>query len=117
MPSGASFPKGVTTNRFRVTDASGNTVECNFTAIVVDQESPVMSCPSNIIVPCSINLLVPVVMPVTTAANCDSNPTLSFSNAPSGGFPVGTTIVICTATDSAGNHSSCNSVVLTFRLS
>lgn len=35
LPSGASFPMGTTTNTFRVTDASGNYVECSFTVTVL----------------------------------------------------------------------------------
>jgi len=35
LPSGASFPVGTTTNTFRVTDASGNYVECSFTVTVL----------------------------------------------------------------------------------
>jgi hypothetical protein len=34
LPSGSTFPAGVTTNTFRVTDASGNTTECSFTVTV-----------------------------------------------------------------------------------
>jgi hypothetical protein len=30
LPSGATFPKGTTTNAFKVTDASGNTARCAF---------------------------------------------------------------------------------------
>ena len=34
LPSGGAFPKGVTTNTFVVTDASGNTASCTFTVTV-----------------------------------------------------------------------------------
>ncbi len=34
LPSGSTFPAGVTTNTFRVTDASGNATECSFTVTV-----------------------------------------------------------------------------------
>ena len=34
LPSGSTFPPGVTTNTFRVTDASGNATECSFTVTV-----------------------------------------------------------------------------------
>ncbi len=34
LPSGSTFPAGVTTNTFKVTDASGNTAECSFTVTV-----------------------------------------------------------------------------------
>lgn len=35
LPSGAAFPVGTTTNTYRVTDASGNSVECSFTVTVL----------------------------------------------------------------------------------
>lgn len=35
LPSGSAFPMGTTTNTFRVTDASGNYVECSFTVTVL----------------------------------------------------------------------------------
>ncbi|MBK9453153.1 MAG: HYR domain-containing protein [Bacteroidetes bacterium] len=42
LPSGGTFPVGVTTNTFRVTDGSGNTATCSFTVTVVDAENPVL---------------------------------------------------------------------------
>src|SRR5215471_19022945 len=36
LPSGSVFPKGVTTNRFTVTDAAGNTNSCSFLVVVQD---------------------------------------------------------------------------------
>ncbi|MBL0082836.1 MAG: HYR domain-containing protein [Saprospiraceae bacterium] len=46
LASGATYPVGVTTNTFRVTDASGNTATCSFTVTVMDNEPPtVFNCP------------------------------------------------------------------------
>jgi uncharacterized repeat protein (TIGR03803 family) len=39
MPSGSAFPKGVTTNTFKVTDASGNSATCSFTVTVTSSLS------------------------------------------------------------------------------
>ncbi|MFN8297139.1 MAG: HYR domain-containing protein [Chitinophagales bacterium] len=40
LPSGATFPVGVTTNTFSATDVSGNTGSCSFTVTVTDVEAP-----------------------------------------------------------------------------
>src|SRR6202008_244261 len=50
LPSGSAFPVGVTTNTFRVTDASGNTATCSFNVTVVDNQAPAITCPANITV-------------------------------------------------------------------
>ncbi|MDX2278948.1 MAG: HYR domain-containing protein, partial [Saprospiraceae bacterium] len=41
LPSGAAFPRGVTTNCFRATDAAGNTASCCFTVTVLEFPNPV----------------------------------------------------------------------------
>jgi hypothetical protein len=40
LPSGSVFPVGVTTNTFKIVDASGNTVSCSFTVTVVQAITP-----------------------------------------------------------------------------
>lgn len=42
LPSGSTFPVGVTTNKFRATDAAGNSTDCSFTVTVEDKEAPVL---------------------------------------------------------------------------
>jgi parallel beta-helix repeat protein len=43
LPSGATYPVGVTTNTFKVTDAYGNTAQCSFTVTVTDDEKPLIT--------------------------------------------------------------------------
>src|SRR5439155_18995574 len=50
LASGSAFPKGITTNSFTVTDASGNTASCSFTVTVEDHENPTITCPGNMVV-------------------------------------------------------------------
>ena len=40
MASGSVFPLGVTTNTFKIIDASGNTASCSFTVTVVQAITP-----------------------------------------------------------------------------
>ncbi|AXG71899.1 HYR domain protein [Kordia sp. SMS9] len=48
LPSGASFPVGITEVFMNVTDTDNNTSSCSFTVTVVDNEDPVAGCPANI---------------------------------------------------------------------
>ncbi|MBL0146581.1 MAG: HYR domain-containing protein [Chitinophagaceae bacterium] len=45
LPSGSSFPVGVTTNTFLATDVAGNTASCSFTVTV--NPTPVVNNPGN----------------------------------------------------------------------
>ncbi len=50
LPSGSTFPVGVTTNSFSYTDACANTVTCSFTVTVVNNQPTALNCPQNITV-------------------------------------------------------------------
>ncbi|PYS51289.1 MAG: hypothetical protein DMF68_04595 [Acidobacteria bacterium] len=99
-------------------NGAGNTSEKDITLTVNDTTAPSISCPSDISVTsptgaCSVtvNLGVP-----TATDNCDGNvtpvPSRSDSKPITDPFPVGTTTVTWTATDSSGNHSSCDQKVV-----
>src|SRR6185295_10550831 len=49
MASGSTFPVGLTTVTNTATDASGNTSRCTFTVKVTDNQNPVITCPSNLV--------------------------------------------------------------------
>lgn len=72
-----------------------------------DTVPPTITCPQDIFVGCSVDQLVAVNFTATATDNCDPYPTVTYSQPPGSGFPVGTTPVVCTATDSSGNQSSC----------
>lgn len=44
LSSGSVFPVGTTTVTYRATDSTGNTAECSFDILVVDNELPVITC-------------------------------------------------------------------------
>ena len=104
-PSGSVFPKGTTPINCTAIDGSGNTANCYFAVAVNDTEKPHITCPANIAIGCSVNLLVPVTFAATATDNCDPSPTVTCSPASGSGFPIGTTTVTCTATDASGNSS------------
>ena len=113
MASGSTFPVGVTTQTYVVTDASGATASCSFTVTVVDNQAPAITCPGNITVNNTPGLCEAVVTfnaPVGTD-NCSAT-TVQTAGLPSGStFPVGVTTQSYTATDAAGNATSCSFTV------
>jgi T5SS/PEP-CTERM-associated repeat protein len=107
-PSGSFFPKG--TNTVSCTSASGT--NCTFTITVLDTVLPAIMCPANIVtnVPLAqTNAVVNYSAPAVTD-NCGVATT---NSSPASGslFPLGTTTVTCTATDTAGNTNTCSFTV------
>jgi gliding motility-associated-like protein len=104
------FPLGTTTVTWTVADAAGNISTATQTITVVDLVAPVIFAPTNITVPVSSNCSAIVASLGTPVVfdNCDI-PSIS-NNAPAT-FPVGTTTVIWTVTDAAGNISTASQQV------
>lgn len=110
LPSQSLFPVGSTTNEFLATDQNGNTATCSFVVTVVDTQAPeIVFCPSNILVQNDQGVCGAIVTwPLPIAFdNCND---FSWSNNFNSGdfFPVGTTVIIYIATDSAGNSAQCS---------
>ncbi|HRI26987.1 MAG TPA: HYR domain-containing protein [Chitinophagales bacterium] len=112
---GASFPFGVNTVTYTVTDAGGNTATCSFTVQVTDASPPTITCPTVAPVVASAGNCGAIVTWAPPVANDDTGiPTVSGTATSGSSFPVGTTVVTFTATDGAGNTATCsfNVVVL-----
>jgi gliding motility-associated-like protein len=110
---GDFFPLGTTQVGYTFTDASGNSVTCNFTVTVTDNEVPVISsCPTSITVPNDLGQCNAVVtwIPPTATDNCTAF-TVSSTHTPGSVFNVGTTTVTYTFTDAANNVSTCSFTV------
>jgi HYR domain/Secretion system C-terminal sorting domain len=60
------------TRTYRVTDASGNFVECTQTIVVNDQTAPVITCPAPVTVTCAADVPTPNILGVTATDNCGS---------------------------------------------
>jgi hypothetical protein len=107
----ASFPKGVTTVTWTVTDTSGNTATCQQTVTVTDTTPPTIACPASVTVSTDPNLCtangVALGSPLT-ADNCGIASVVN--NAPSV-FGKGTTTVTWTVTDISGNTAYCQQTV------
>jgi hypothetical protein len=109
-PSGSTFPVG-TTNVLCVAKNNLGSDTCNFLITVNDSQAPTITCPANIDTVSDYSD-TPVVVNFNSTAT-DNCPGITIvSNPPTGStFPVGQTIVQCTATDHAGNKSTCSFTV------
>lgn len=118
LVNNTSFNNGITTVRYIITDASGNSDWCEFTVTVLDDLPPtVIDCPDNITVPnepgeCFANIIVP-----KPEVEDPCGEIVSFTNSfngtddASGEYPVGTTTVVWTFTDQSNNTSTCSHTV------
>jgi uncharacterized repeat protein (TIGR01451 family) len=99
-------------------NGTGNTATKDVTFTVNDTTPPSITCPANISVPNTPGTCNASVSPgVPTATdNCDGSvtpvPSRSDNKPITDPFPVGTTTIHWTATDSAGNSSSCDQTVV-----
>src|SRR5205085_2499977 len=75
-----------------------------------DTEAPSITCPADISVPESSSSSNAATVSYNTPTATDNSGTANVTcNPPSGSsFPVGTTQVVCTATDPSGNSASCS---------
>ncbi|HEY9082768.1 MAG TPA: HYR domain-containing protein, partial [Vicingaceae bacterium] len=107
----ASFPIGNTTVTWTSTDGSSNFVTCTQVVTVVDNEAPVITCPSDTVVgntPGLCGAVVNYTAPVGTD-NCTGATTVLVSGLASGStFPVGTTTVVYAVVDGSNNGDTCS---------
>ena len=113
LASGGSFPVGVTTNIFRVSDGA-NATTCSFTVTVTDNEAPVISCPANIAVNNTTGLCGAIVSYSTPAGtdNCPGATTVQTAGLASGSsFPVGATTNTFRVTAGNSTTATCSFTV------
>jgi len=115
LPSGSLFPVGVTINRFRVSDAAGNTNQCTFTVTVLDQQLPVITCPSDITTNTAPGANAVTNIALGTPATSDNCTVAGFSNNAPAILPVGTNFVLWTVRDGSGNTNACQQRVIVVR--
>jgi hypothetical protein len=113
-PSGSVFPKGTNVVMCVATDCAGNSNTCVFTVTVVDQEPPVLSCPTNQTVACNSTNGAQAFFTPTAADNCDGSVPVICTPTSGSYFGLGTNTVLCVASDSTGNTNSCTFTVVVF---
>ncbi|MBI3873136.1 MAG: HYR domain-containing protein, partial [candidate division Zixibacteria bacterium] len=105
---GIFLPVGDTYIDCMVTDASGNTDQCQYKITIRDVEPPVIQCPADIVVIVGVSEIgAPVTLPAATATDNCPGVTIKCDSASGAFFNVGTTEVCCTATDASGNKDTC----------
>ncbi len=112
IASGTAFQKGTTPVTVSAIDAAGNQSTCTFTVTIVDREAPVLVCPANIVQSTDRGQCAAVIrfaLPVATD-NCPGV-TVTSSIPSASVFQKGTTPVTLTATDEAGNKTTCTFTV------
>ena len=112
---GSIFQLGVTP----VTCSTEAGASCTFNVSVDDQQPPTITCPANITAKTATacrpatSTVVPYSSPAVSD-NCGEASAVVCSPISSSVFPVGTTTVTCTSTDSAGNTGACSFTVTVF---
>jgi hypothetical protein len=109
-----NYPVGTTTVIWTVTDVNGNTATCSQTVTVTDLIAPTITCPATqtLTLGSSCTATLPNYTSLAIAADNCGTPTITQS--PAAGTTVslvGAMTVTLTATDAAGNISTCNFTV------
>ncbi len=109
--AGSPLSPLIITRTYKATDGAGLMASVSQTITVIDNTPPTITCPANITVNAPSGSCSAVVnFTVTGNDNC-SSATIVSSKASGSVFAVGTTTVVSTATDAAGNSSSCSFMV------
>ena len=107
-----TYPLGHTIVTWIVTDSAGNSATCQQTVTVNDTTAPTITCPGNQTISLSPTLdscdftLPDYTGLATTSDNCPTNVIITQNPAEGDTFSTTTTVTL-TATDAAGNSSSC----------
>jgi VCBS repeat-containing protein len=107
----AEYFAGTTNVLWTVTDIHGNSATCTQSVTVVDDEAPMISCPSNVTVSADAGLCTASGVDLGSPIASDNCGGVTVTNDAPAAFPVGDTIVIWTATDDGGNTNTCQQTV------
>ena len=109
LANGDNFPVGTTTVTYEERDSNNiaTSLTCSFTVTVIDNENPTITCAADV-----INASVDVgqcyaTLTLTAPSTNDNCGIASVTNNAPANFPVGSTNVIWTVTDTAGRSASC----------
>lgn len=108
VSDGNSCPE-IVTRTYRSTDASGNYAECTQTITIDDTIDPVITCPVNLTIDCSVSTDPISTGWATATDNCDTDIAISYSDSEVAGAcgQEKTITRTWTATDDCGNQDQC----------
>ncbi len=107
--SGDTFTSGTTSVVYFATDSAGNLDTCMFSVTVNDAEAPVITCPAGTTLTADTATCTATATwaAPTATDNCGID-TVAASAVNGSTFPIGTTNVLLTASDLAGNQDTCS---------
>lgn len=108
-PGAASYPLGTTPVAYTAVDEAGNQAQCSTSVAVIDTIPPSLTCPAPIVAECTGPTGAAVTPAQATAAD-GCSPT-SVTGPVAAVYPLGTTPVSYTASDSSGNQAVCASSI------
>jgi hypothetical protein len=104
--TGSSFGLGATTVTCTATNSAGSS-RCSFLVAVEDGQDPSPQCPAPITVAAAPGATSAIVTYAATATDNCGGVTIACDYLSGSSFPLGTTPVICTATDESGETATC----------
>ncbi|HUR57858.1 MAG TPA: HYR domain-containing protein [Opitutaceae bacterium] len=105
--SGSTFAIGLSSVALRATDAAGNTANAGILVVVQDTTAPVITgVPANVVVEAASAVGATATFGSATATDAVGVTSLTYSAASGSTFALGTTPVIVTAKDRAGNTTT-----------
>jgi hypothetical protein len=115
-----TFPVGITTITYTITDAAGNINTCSFTVTINDEVPPtIVDCPDPVTTVADDDLCSAYITITGPAIDDPCNEIVSVThNSPvgtpenaSGNYPVGTTTITWTITDTWGETDECEQII------
>lgn len=106
------FPIGNTTVTWTATDAAGNSNTATQVVTVRDIEPPVLVVPATVTTTTNNSQAFATNVTLGNASATDNSGSAGISNNAPTQFPIGTTTVIWTAIDAAGNRTTANQLVI-----
>ena len=108
-PAAGSYPLGTTTVAYTASDESLNATACSSSISVVDTTAPSITCPDAIVAECTGNGAANVTPGIATAS--DTCSPVNVTGPAAGSYPLGSTLVNYSASDTSGNASSCSAAI------
>ena len=103
-----TYPLGITTVNWTISDATGHTASCAQTVTVIDNIAPTITCPDDQVQLLTGNCTFSVADYTTLATANDNCTGVTVSQSPTAGSShTGSFIVTLTATDASGNSTNC----------